>query len=211
MNRRIEKCPGIYVTAFLLTLFVLPQALAGDLDDILQSCENCHGKDGVSRESDVPTISGASFYYFSDAMIAYQGEERFCPEIKYKSGDKKGDTTTMCKLAEELDDDEIEKVAKYYSEKPFVAANQSFDPALAKKGADLHDEYCEKCHADSGRSPDDDSGILAGQWTPYLREAFKHYTSGERPMVKKMKPKYEKLSEEDKEALLHFYAGAGKK
>lgn len=144
-------------------------------------------------------------------LNACEGEERPCPEIRYKSGDKKGDTTTMCKIAKELDDDEIEKVAKYYAGKPFVRAKQQYDPALAKKGEPIHEEYCEKCHAEGGSLSSDDSGILAGQWTPYLREAFKHYTSGERPMVKKMKPKYEKLSEEDKEALLHYYASFGDK
>jgi sulfide dehydrogenase cytochrome subunit len=203
MNRKLIELLGLCSVAFMLNT---APALAADVEDIAKSCADCHGKDGASKESDVPTISGASFYYFNDAMIAYQNEERPCPEIKYKAGDSKGDTTTMCKVAKDLDEEEIEKIAKYYSKKPFVRARQKFDAALAKKGEPIHDEYCEKCHAGDGSSPDDDSGILAGQWMPYLREAFQHYTKGERPMVKKMKPKYEKLSEEDKEALLHFYA-----
>jgi len=41
---------------------------------------------------------------------------------------------------------------------------------------------------------------------PYMRHAFKGYSSGDRPMTKKMKKKYEKLSDEDIEALIHYYA-----
>jgi len=206
MNRNLIHFMGLCSVATLLSITAMPQALAADVADLVKPCADCHGKDGASMESDVPIIAGASKFYFSDAMVAYQNEERPCPETEYETGDKKGDKTTMCKIAKDLDEDEIDKIAKYFSKKPFVRAKQKFDAALAKKGASVHDDLCEKCHADKGSSPEDDSGILAGQWTPYLREVFKHYSNGERPMVKKMKPKFKKLSDEDKEALLNFYA-----
>jgi sulfide dehydrogenase cytochrome subunit len=70
----------------------------------------------------------------------------------------------------------------------------------------IHDRQCEKCHEDGGASAADDAGILAGQWTPYLRQVFEHYSAGERDMPKKMEPKYEKLDAAELEALLHYYA-----
>lgn len=193
----------------LLALTCTPPVLADDVKELVEPCADCHGKNGVSTEAKVPTIAGFSYYYFLDSMIAYKNEERPCPETEYLSGDDKGDKTTMCEIADDFDEEEFEKMAKHFSELPFKAAKQDFDPKLAEKGEEVHEDSCEKCHADNGRSKEDDSGILAGQWTPYLKEAFRDYTSGDRPMVKKMKPKYEKLSDADKEALLHFYAREG--
>ncbi len=81
---------------------------------------------------------------------------------------------------------------------------------MVKSGAKLHKKYCEKCHEDNGRSSEDDAGILAGQWMPYLRYTLTDYTSGNREMTKKMKKKVEALQkkEGDKgfEDLMHFYS-----
>jgi sulfide dehydrogenase cytochrome subunit len=88
---------------------------------------------------------------------------------------------------------------------PFVRAKQTFDADLASKGKGIHALECKKCHEDGGSSPDDDAGILAGQWMPYLEDQFEEYASGKRPMPKKMQPKMEKLSAEDTKALIHYY------
>jgi sulfide dehydrogenase cytochrome subunit len=40
---------------------------------------------------------------------------------------------------------------------------------------------------------------------PYLKEQFKDYQAGKRPMVKKMKPKMKKLDQADIDALIHYY------
>ena len=61
---------------------------------------------------------------------------------------------------------------------------------------------CAKCHEKGGSSADDDAGILAGQWTHYLKEQFAAFRSGKRQMDEKMKPKIEKLSEEADEVHL---------
>jgi len=97
-------------------------------------------------------------------------------------------------------------LGEHYAGKPFVRAKQKFDPALAAKGKPIHDDLCEKCHEEGGSLASADAGILAGQWTPYMRHAFKTFSSGERPMTKKMKKKYEKLKDEDIEALINYYA-----
>jgi len=180
-------------------------ARAADLAELLDACAACHGPDGASSEPHVPIIGGFSEPYTSDSMIAYKEEERPCPETEYLSGDKKGQKTTMCEIAKELSDEQIEQLAAYYAGKPFVRAQQDFDAALAERGKEIHESSCDKCHAEGGSLASDDSGILAGQWMPYLEQAFKEFGSGERPMVKKMKPKFEKLEPADIEALVHYY------
>ena len=197
---------AVFSVVFLVTL--VSSASAADVNKVVESCAACHGKDGASTESDVPTIAGYSAQYIIDSMAAYKKKQRPCPATKFRSGAKKGQPTDMCKTAGELSDDDAKAVAKYFAGKKFVRAKQPFDAALAKKGKQLHDVHCEKCHSEGGSLADDDAGILAGQHKQYLAEAFKEYASGKRPMPEKMKPKIEKLEKSDFDALLNFYAGA---
>lgn len=197
-----RTCSKMLFTALLLA----GGARAADLDTLTQSCANCHGKDGASTEQTVPSIGGVSAFYLIDSMAYYKDEARPCVEAEYLDGPDKGSKTDMCKIAAKLSDEDIEALGDFYAGKPFVTAKQEFDAARAAEGQEIHDRQCEKCHADGGASADDDAGILAGQWTPYLKQVFDQYDAGEREMPKKMQPKYEKLDAAEKEALLHYYA-----
>ena len=190
----------------LLSLFLATSVSAADVAKLIEDCDSCHGKDGASTEPEIPIIGGISALVLNDTMIAYKEEDRPCPETEYPTGAKKGQKTTMCKLSADLSEDDIKQLGDHYAGKPFVRAKQKFDPALAAKGKPVHDDLCEKCHEEGGSLASNDAGILAGQWMPYMRHAFQTYSSGERPMTKKMKKKYEKLSDEDIEALIHYYA-----
>lgn len=174
-------------------------------EQAIQECMDCHGEGGVSTESDVPSIGGFSATYLIDSMVAYADGDRPATESKYRRGDTARAPTDMAKIAKQLDEETIEEIAEYFAEKEFVPREQAFDAAKAAAGAKIHKRGCEKCHEDGGSSPEDDAGILAGQWMPYLRQSFDEYASGARPMTKKMIPKMEKLSEADIEALIHYY------
>lgn len=165
--------------------------------ELIKDCNECHGANGISTEQDVPTIAGFSETSISDILFSYRDEER--PAIDR-------DETNMIKIAQALTEEQIEALALHYSELPFKAAKQDFDPALAKKGAKTHKRQCEKCHEDGGSSPDDDAGILAGQWVPYLTDSFDSYLDGSRVGDEKMLKKLKKLSPEKIEQLKHFYA-----
>lgn len=205
MSRKTIEYLSSFTLGALLAVSGIQGAFAADAQELVKPCADCHGEDGASTEPEVPIIGGFSATYTTDSMIAYQGEERPCPESEYVTGDKKGQKTTMCGIARELSENDIEKIAAWFAAKPFVRASQESDPALAAKGEKIHEDNCKKCHADGGSLASDDSGILAGQWMPYLRQAFKEFSAGDRPMVKKMKPKYEKLEAADIEALVHYY------
>lgn len=192
-------------TAFCIWL-LMPIASADVMDDT-QTCDSCHGQNGVSTESDVPTIAGFSAFVIEDYMFTYRDDARPCTQSKYRSGDTDRPPTTMCAVAQQLDEDEISEIADYYSAKTFVAAKQDFDAEKAAAGAKIHKRGCEKCHSDGGSYADDDAGILAGQWTPYLQQAFADFGSGDRDMLdEKMAEKFEELDADSITALLHYYA-----
>jgi len=178
---------------------------AADVDKLAAVCADCHGKAGASKESDVPIIGGYSSEFLVNNLKAYQTKDRDCPETKFREGGKKGQKTDMCQVVKDLGPADITALAGYFSKQKFVRANQKFDPALAKKGKDLHADYCEKCHSNGGTSAEDDTGLPAGQWMPYLRHALEEFKTGKRPIPKKMKAKLDQVSDADLEALVSYY------
>lgn len=199
MKRRI-----LYLAAASLSI-AFSAANATDVDALMKGCNDCHGDGGVSQSSDVPTIAGLAEFVHADALYLYKDEERPCAESEYRQGDTSRPATTMCAIAAELSEDDIDTIAAAYAELPYVKASQEFDAALAATGKALHDEHCDKCHSDEGTNPEDEAGMLGGQQMDYLRNSFKDFASGDRGQPKKMKDKMDLLSEADYEALAHYY------
>jgi sulfide dehydrogenase cytochrome subunit len=192
--------------AISLTLGLFASAAMADLDAVVENCNGCHGDDGVSQWSEIPTIAGISEFVHSDALYIFRDEARPCSEVEYKQGDTSRPATTMCAVTADLSDDMIDELAAYYAEKPFVAAKQDFDAALAEAGKAVHEAECDRCHSEGGANPEDDASILAGQQMGYLKDTFAEYNAGEREQPKKMEEKLNALSDDDVKALIHYYA-----
>ncbi|MCB1750286.1 MAG: c-type cytochrome [Gammaproteobacteria bacterium] len=178
-----------------------PNTMMGASDSMLaNTCAGCHGTDGASSGPAIPTIAGLSNDYFVEIMKEYA--EGTVP------------STVMGRMAQGYTEDEIKQLAKFYVAKPFVKAKQDFDPKLVKQGGKLHDKYCEKCHAEGGQSAEDDAGVMAGQWTPYLRNQFADFHAGLREapkkMAKKLKDMLAKEGDAALDALTSYYASQQK-
>jgi sulfide dehydrogenase cytochrome subunit len=182
-------------------------ALAQDAAKIVdQQCAGCHGRNGASTESHIPIIGGYSAKYIVESLRNFRKNIRSCAEVKIVTGPKKGQVSDMCKISTALSDAEVDAVAKYLAAQRFVRAKQPFDPAKAQKGVPVYKLRCEKCHENNGASPDEDNGILAGQWVPYMKEQLANFRNGKRPMDDKMKQRLDKVTKEEEEALMHFFA-----
>jgi len=197
----------VVIAAAIGAAWLVGAAANADVSELIKECDSCHGADGVSTDSHIPTIAGFSEFVFEEYMYQYQDEARPCREVEYPSGDKKGTKTSMCAEAAELSEEQITELTAYYAGKDFKAATQEFDAALAAEGASVHKRDCEKCHTDGGSYAGDDAGLLAGQWMGYLEQVFADYAAGERSMMEdKMKEKVEALDEASMKALIHYYA-----
>ena len=172
----------------------LGASAAGAVDsELLQKCTICHGEQGNSDESAYPSIAGLPFQLQVDAMVAYRNGHRDC-----------GPVPRMCKIAQELTDEQIRDLSAHFAAFAFRPANQPFDAALVEKGRHLHEDYCEVCHGDG---PEDaEKSILHGQWADYLRYSLSQYRSGHRDQPPSMRRQTDKLTDEDIEALVNFYA-----
>lgn len=197
---------ALSATALLLTLSASVAGHAQDLDALIESCNGCHGDSGVSQWSDIPTIAGIDPFVHADALWVYQEEGRPCATVEYRQGDTTRPPGNMCDIARTLSEAQIEALADHYAALPFVAAEQTFDAALAQQGKTIHERECARCHSDGGANPEDEASILAGQWMGYLEATFDAYRSGAREQPEKMAEKLNPLSDGEVEALVHYYA-----
>ena len=189
----------------LIALLAVGTAVA-EFDAIIKDCNDCHGDDGVSQWDDMPTIAGIDAFVHSEALYVYRDRARRCATTEYRQGDTSRAPTNMCDAVQNLSDEQIEAIAEHYAALPFVPAKQPFDAELAAQGQAIHDKVCARCHSDGGSNPEDEASILAGQWMGYMRTTFAEYASGEREQPIAMKRTMDPLTEEEVEALLHYYA-----
>jgi sulfide dehydrogenase cytochrome subunit len=156
------------------------------------TCAGCHGTNGASVGPASPNLAGISATYFTDTMLAF------------KSGDRQ--STIMGRIAKGYTDGQIEAMAGHFAAMPVFKAAQKVDAAQAKSGAKVYDKSCAKCHDENGALPDDDAGILAGQWLPYLEYSMEDFKNGHRNAPKKMAKAVKKLSDDELSAVLTFFA-----
>ena len=156
----------------------------------------CHGTNGASGGPATPTIAGLSEDYFIETMEAY------------KSGDRW--STIMGRIAQGYSEEEIAAMAGYYAGMQYAGVTQTSVGPKARAGKALHEDYCDKCHENAGRSAEDDAGMLGGQWMPYLHWMLDDYISGKsEPSEKGMRKALAKMLDEhgpsSVEKLVHFY------
>ncbi|MGB7502973.1 MAG: c-type cytochrome [Azonexus sp.] len=180
------------LAAGTLSLSATAFAAAPTPEMISFACAGCHGTNGGSAGLTMPSLASQSKTAIVDAMK------------KFKSGERP--STVMGRLAKGYTDADFDAMANFFSKQKFHATQQVVDAAKAKKGADLQEANCSRCHLEEGKEGKDDTPVMASQWLTYLQMQMGLYQSGARKMPEKMAEKVKPLSKEDIEALLHFYA-----
>ena len=159
---------------------------------LADTCAGCHGTDGASAGPATPSIAGNSETYMVDTMMAFKSGER--------------PSTVMGRIAKGYTEEEIKLMAGFFAKQPIAITSQKLDADKVAAGEKLFGKNCEKCHDKYGGLAEDDSGILASQWLPYLQHSMEDFKAGSREMAKKMKKKVDKLSDDELDALLQFFA-----
>ena len=170
-----------------------------------RECGVCHGKNGVSEKSSIPSIGGFSDSAILDLLTTYEHDFRIARRVQLDDGTE----TDMVEVLEAFSQPELEAIALYYSEQTWTPIEQDYDREAAAEGARLHKVKCNKCHMKGGSIPESDHALMAGQWREYLEAEFKNFDDGSRRMSSKMQQKYETLNANGKQAIIEFYVSAG--
>ena len=186
------KWNGWALATGILAMSAIAQAAPPSPAMLSHACAGCHGTNGGSAGLTMPSLASQSKTAIVDSMK------------KFKSGERP--STVMGRLAKGYTDAEFEAMAEFFSKQKFHPTTQLVDAAKVKRGAELQEANCSRCHLEDGKEGKDDTPVMASQWLTYLQMQMDLYQSGARKMPEKMAEKVKPLSKQDIEALLHFYA-----
>jgi len=205
--QKLIRLVVIHISAVVCGSLLVTALAVAPPTEVTDDCDACHGENGISTESDVPTIGGESAFVIEDDMFSFRNGERPCRKSTYRSGDTTRPVTDMCVIVQGLSENEITEIAEYYAALEFVPAVQEFDSEMAAAGEKIHLTQCARCHADGGTNGNNGASVLGGQWIPYLEQAFADYASGEREAVlENMQRKMVALDAASTAALIQYYA-----
>jgi cytochrome c553 len=156
--------------------------------ELASSCSGCHGKDGNSKDSKIPSLAGQDAAYIVSAINAYkEGGTR-------NHSDMKG-------VAQELDIKAKLNLAQFYSEQ-----SPTGETPRALEGPDVLSKKCNRCHGESGGKPNPERPRIAGQRQAYLVAALNAYKKGDRTksMMQAMTGELWKI---EIDAIAAYYAG----
>jgi sulfide dehydrogenase cytochrome subunit len=184
---RYHVALGIVLAGFLSSAHA-----ADNIEALANTCNNCHGVNGVSVGPSMPTIGGLPEAYLNSLMQEWKAGTRF--------------SATMGRLIKGYSDEQIAGLAAYFSKKPWVPSAQKADAKLVKLGQ-AATKKCATCHGDTGVSEDKETPNLNGQWAGYLElEALKYRDDAVAMPNKQMRNAAKKLSDEEIKAVAAFYA-----
>ncbi len=170
---------------------------ADNIKPLAETCNNCHGVDGVSAGQSMPSLAGLPVKYLTEVMLEWKKGERF--------------STTMGRLIKGYSDEQITDLAKHYAALPWKPVPQDLKAKWIKEGSFIVDR-CSKCHGETGAEPDDDeTPRLDGQWAKYMELQLMAYRDKDVKLPhEKMRKTSMKLSEEEVGYLNHYFASAPK-
>lgn len=164
---------------------------------LANTCNNCHGMNGVSVGESMPSIGGLPEAYLRTVMLQWKTGERY--------------SATMGRLIKGYSDQQIADLAKYFAAKPWVPVVQTFDAKIVAQGK-AASARCVTCHGETGSAPDDvDTPMIHGQWAKYMElEMMKYRDNAVAMPHRRMRGNSQRLAEEDVAAVAKYFASQQK-
>ena len=181
-----------FAVALVLAGVVSCDASAADLTDLVSSCSSCHSAQ-PGKAPTAPTLAGQRPEYIENELHAYREHDR---------DDK--DAQVMWGVAQNLSDDEMKSLAKYYGSQPPAKGRVSSNPALVEKGKFIYGEGrgCRDCHGSDGEGLDA-IPRLAGLDRDYLAREIREFRDDVRKF-ETMQGNTDKMTEDDVAAVAEY-------
>jgi cytochrome c553 len=172
--------------------FAAAVAPAGAADDIAakaQTCDACHGQNGVPVEpKTIPIIWGQQQSYLMKQLRDYRNGER--------------DNPIMSPIAKALAQEDLRKIAAYFAAKSWPAQQAAAAAAAPPNGI----AQCQPCHQPNfeGGPP---APRLAGLSYEYLVAAMRGFAADERTNNGDMPKFMHALTDSERDAMARYLAG----
>jgi sulfide dehydrogenase cytochrome subunit len=165
--------------------------------DLLASgCTGCHGPDGASVGTAIPSIAGLDKIYLARVMLQFKNDER--------------PSTIMGRIAKGFTDSELRIMAKHFGGLAWRGWETAAGAPDLAEAEQIHDKVCAECHEQAGRHQDRDTPRIAGQGPEYLFLSLQQYRNpqgkAKLPQPDKMLDALKPLTDPQLLALSHYYA-----
>lgn len=163
-----------------------------DIADATRICGYCHGQDGNSTHTEIPSLAAQNPLYFVEQLLVFHNEGRY--------------PVLMHGMAKQLDDVAKVAAALYYAALP---RNQTMpvDAQKAQAGKPLYEGLCIHCHGPSGHGASEIYANISSQRPDYLGITMQRFRdrSGKRKSHE-MGAIVGGLSDAEIESLAHYVA-----
>lgn len=168
---------------------------------LANNCVGCHGNNGVSSQSGIPSLAGQLVTYIYKQLVDYQNGSR--------------SNLMMTPVTQSLNQQDIINLATWYASLPPAriqirtgdqALEHSEDLVYKGDGKRILPP-CSVCHGTNGQGEKMDIPALAGQQPEYLRKTLMDYKQGKRQndVYSRMWLIASQLSEKEIEELGRYY------
>ena len=167
-------------------------------------CASCHGETGLSPSRNYPHLAGQRAEYTYKQLLDYRDGRRH---------EGTGQAQIMYKLAQLLDERDMQDLAAFYAAQPLPEAKGPSVPApeLVREGdPDRLITGCASCHGLDGQGGRNETPALAGQEPHYFIRTMRAFREHVRTndLDEGMAQFAALLSDEEIEALARYYANA---
>lgn len=205
---RIRIILHIVIVACLGATTLLPGASTAAGDDplrapppiVTQECAACHGVDGNSANTAIPSLAGQGAHYLYDELTAFKAQRR---------------TGVMSAIAVGLSPDDMRVLSAYFSTQP-PKPDRAFEQDLMAQGESIYRDgiaakqvpACASCHSLSGAGLPPEFPRLAGAHPEYIAQQLRAFRSGARASNPNamMRVVSNKLSDREIEAVAQYVA-----
>ena len=185
IDKHLPTVFGALAVLAALAALAAPANAAEAIDAKLQTCDVCHGANGVPINATTPVIWGQTEYFLVKQLH------------DFKSGDR--DSQLMGPFAKTLSQADLRPAAAYFNKKSWPARTAPAAAASPPPGMTV----CQICH-----QPNFVGGLpaprLAGQSYEYLVAAMRSFADGERTNNADMVKIMEALSPAEREAMARY-------
>ena len=123
--KNILTCSALLALAIALSAYSqesLPEDQMQQISDeelqfLVQECEACHGKNGMSTNDAIPSLAGKSPEYILQAVEQFYFYERHCPNATPEGKGPKSGARNMCDVADRLTKQEVLAIGSYFESK----------------------------------------------------------------------------------------------
>ena len=168
-------------------------AQGAPVEDRIRQCAGCHGEDGNSKTENIPSLAGQPEFFVLKQLILMREGVRKVP--------------AMTPIVKDLEDSDIQVIAKHFAALEPRGNGEQIDPALVKRGSELAVTLrCASCHL-PGMAGQQQMPRLARQRLDYLIYSMKQFRDNKRSGADtQMSNVVAGLSDADLTALAQFAA-----